>query len=89
MDSPNLIDDNALQRSSVVANARMNRERGITGRNSYRQDLACNPLQFLHERLLARPQQRSNQTNGMIAKRIWNEEWRRKLDMLQRQMQAY
>ena len=37
----------ALESSAVVANCRMNRERGIVGKNSYTADLFLNPLEFL------------------------------------------
>ena len=46
-----LLDDAHLERSQVVANASMNRERGITGVNSYAKDLAFDPLAFLTGRL--------------------------------------
>jgi SAM-dependent methyltransferase len=46
-----LVTDEALERSDVVANCRMNRERGIAGRNSYTADLRMNPVDFLQERL--------------------------------------
>ena len=46
-----LLDDDALEKSSVVANASMNRERGLSGTNSYAKDLALNPVEWLVERL--------------------------------------
>ena len=46
-----LLDNSALERSEVVANSLMNRERGITGANSYAKDLHFNPLEFLRARL--------------------------------------
>lgn len=46
-----LLETAALERSSVVANSTMNRERGITGFNSYTEDLGFDPLRFLRERL--------------------------------------
>jgi SAM-dependent methyltransferase len=42
-----LLDDEALHRSAVVANNAMNRERGLTGVNSYARDLGVNPLDAL------------------------------------------
>lgn len=42
-----LLDDEALQRSSVVANNAMNRERGLDGVNSYARDLGFHPLDRL------------------------------------------
>ncbi len=47
-----LLTEEALEASAVVANCRMNRERGIVGKNSYAADLHLNPLEFLEERLL-------------------------------------
>lgn len=46
-----LLDDNQLDRSDVVANAAMNRERGLMGVNSYAKDLAFDPIGFLLARL--------------------------------------
>lgn len=43
--------DEELARSGVVANSRMNRERGLTGVNSYAKDLGFQPLEFLCQRL--------------------------------------
>ncbi|MEV0457977.1 class I SAM-dependent methyltransferase [Catellatospora methionotrophica] len=42
-----LLDDDALHRSSVVANNAMNRERGLDGVNSYARDLGFHPLDRL------------------------------------------
>ena len=42
-----LLDSEALERSSVVANNAMNRERNLAGPNSYEQDLGFNPLDLL------------------------------------------
>jgi trans-aconitate methyltransferase len=39
-----LLQDTVLEKSSVVANSRMNRERGLTGVNSYERDLGVNPF---------------------------------------------
>jgi SAM-dependent methyltransferase len=44
---PTLLDDKSLERSEVVANAAMNRERGLEGVNSYARDLGFNPLDAL------------------------------------------
>jgi SAM-dependent methyltransferase len=46
-----LLDNAALEHSSVVANCRMNRERVAVGGNSYSEELRFNPLSFLIERL--------------------------------------
>lgn len=45
-----LLTEEELERSAIVANCRMNRERGIAGTNSYTADLFLNPLEFLSER---------------------------------------
>ena len=45
-----LLDDDRLERSSVVANCRMNRERGLTGTNGYTKELGFDPLDFLQGR---------------------------------------
>ncbi len=47
-----LLDDAALERSAVVANCVMNRERGLAG---YRRELGIDLVGFLRERLRARP----------------------------------
>ncbi|WP_155371541.1 class I SAM-dependent methyltransferase [Catellatospora vulcania] len=47
-----LLDDEALQRSSVVANNAMNRERGLDGVNSYARDLGFHPLDRLRPQLV-------------------------------------
>jgi SAM-dependent methyltransferase len=49
-----LIADNDLERSSVVANCRMNRERILTGSNGYAKELGFNPLDVLMERAQAK-----------------------------------
>jgi SAM-dependent methyltransferase len=46
-----LIDENELIRSEIVANNAMNRERGITGPNSYAKDLGFDPVEYLLGRL--------------------------------------
>jgi SAM-dependent methyltransferase len=45
------LDANALERSEVVANASMNRERNLAGPSSYEKELGFNPLDFLKARL--------------------------------------
>ena len=47
------LDDVSLERSSVVANSRMNRERGAVGVNSYEKDLGIDTIAFLTDRLNA------------------------------------
>ena len=42
-----LLDDDALERSSVVANCWMNRERSLTGSNGYTKELGLNPFDHL------------------------------------------
>ncbi|MFF2749275.1 class I SAM-dependent methyltransferase [Kitasatospora sp. NPDC058048] len=44
-----LIDDSELTASPVVANSTMNRERGLTGVNSYARELGFDPLAWLVE----------------------------------------
>ncbi|AMV40156.1 hypothetical protein [Planctomyces sp. SH-PL62] len=39
--------DDELERSAVVANCRMNRERGLLGSNGYDRELGFNPLDVL------------------------------------------
>jgi SAM-dependent methyltransferase len=46
-----LIDDTTLERSEIVANNAMNRERGIAGPNSYARDLGFDPVAYLLDRL--------------------------------------
>lgn len=43
------VDD--LERSGIVANCRMNRERNLTGTNGYSTDLGFNPLSLLEEKV--------------------------------------
>ena len=45
-----LLTNDALERSSVVANCRMNRERGLVGSNGYAVEIGFNPLDFLRGR---------------------------------------
>ena len=51
MPKPSLLSTSELERSSVVANNTMNRERGLAGVNSYARELGFDPL----SRLAARP----------------------------------
>ena len=46
-----LVRDDVLERSAVVANCRMNRERNLTGSNGYSRELGFNPLDFLRDRI--------------------------------------
>lgn len=48
-----LLGDDELERSAVVANCRMNRERGLSGSNGYDRELGYQPLGFLKDRLAA------------------------------------
>lgn len=43
----NLLDSDSLEKSAVVANCRMNRERTLIGSNGYSSDLGFNPLDLL------------------------------------------
>lgn len=45
-----LLGDDALERSGVVANCQMNRQRTLTGSNGYTKELRLNPLDFLPAR---------------------------------------
>jgi SAM-dependent methyltransferase len=45
-----LLSDEALERSAVVANCRMNRERDLSGSNGYCKELGIHPLDFLGEK---------------------------------------
>jgi SAM-dependent methyltransferase len=47
----NLLGDSSLERSPVVANSRMNRERRAVGVNSYEKELRFNPITFVADRL--------------------------------------
>jgi SAM-dependent methyltransferase len=49
-----LLSDAALERSSVVANSAMNRDRGCAGENSYAKELGFGPVEFLRSRLASR-----------------------------------
>ena len=46
-----LLGDDELERSAVVANCRMNRERNLTGSNGYEKEIGFAPLEFLKARL--------------------------------------
>jgi SAM-dependent methyltransferase len=48
----NLLDDDILERSAVVANCRMNQERDLVGSNGYDKELGINPRDFLGERIV-------------------------------------
>jgi SAM-dependent methyltransferase len=45
-----LLDDTELERSAVVANCRMNRERNLLGTNGYDRELGFDPLAYLKEK---------------------------------------
>src|SRR3954463_12349536 len=47
-----LLSDETLERSAVVANCRMNRERDLVGTNGYDKELGFNPLDVLKEALV-------------------------------------
>jgi tRNA G46 methylase TrmB len=51
-----LLSDAELERSAVVANCAMNRERQLAGVNSYARELGFSPLGFLWSRLAGRPE---------------------------------
>ena len=46
-----LLNDDELERSAVVANCRMNREREMTGSNGYSKEIGFNPLDYLRDRI--------------------------------------
>jgi SAM-dependent methyltransferase len=48
--APGLLGDEGLERSAVVANCRMNRERDLAGSNGYGREVGFNPLDFLRDR---------------------------------------
>src|SRR5215831_2790181 len=48
---PKLLNTSEAERSSIVANSLMNRERQCTGGNSYARELSLNPIDFLKARL--------------------------------------
>ena len=45
-----LLGDDELERSAIVANCRMNRERDLVGSNGYSREVGFNPLDFLRGR---------------------------------------
>jgi trans-aconitate methyltransferase len=47
-----LLNDDELERSAVVANCRMNRERELTGSNGYSKEIGFNPLDYLRDRIV-------------------------------------
>ena len=49
----NLLRDDTLERSHVVANCRMNRQRNLTGSNGYSREIRFNPVEFVRERVTA------------------------------------
>lgn len=49
-----LLDDTELEKSEVVANAVMNRQRNLTGGNSYAKELGFSPIDFLRQRFSER-----------------------------------
>lgn len=50
-----LLQNAALEKSDVVANSRMNRERGLAGVNSYEKELSCDLLSLIESRLKDSP----------------------------------
>ncbi|HWA93033.1 MAG TPA: class I SAM-dependent methyltransferase [Terracidiphilus sp.] len=52
----NLLDARSLERSEVIANACMNRERNLTGGNSYGKELRLAPVEHLKKVLTAKEQ---------------------------------
>jgi len=50
MTAMGLLGDDELERSGVVANCRMNRERDLAGSNGYAREVGFNPLDFLEGR---------------------------------------
>ncbi len=46
-----LLSDDELERSAVVANCRMNRERNLTGSNGHAKGIGFNPVEFIRERV--------------------------------------
>ena len=45
----NLLSDDELEASAIVANCRMNRQRQLLGGNGYDKELGINPIEFLQE----------------------------------------
>lgn len=50
-----LLDNAALERSEIVANCLMNRQRQLAGDNSYAAEFGRNPLEFVQKRLAHQP----------------------------------
>jgi SAM-dependent methyltransferase len=48
--SKDLLSDQVLEQSAIVANCQMNRERNLTGPNGYEKDLGFEPMDFLRDR---------------------------------------
>jgi hypothetical protein len=44
-----LLSDDELERSAIVANYRMNRERNLTGTNGYTKEISINPVEFIQQ----------------------------------------
>lgn len=53
--NPTLLNNIQLERSSIVANSQMNRERNLSGSNSYEKELNLNPINYLIEKLNSKP----------------------------------
>jgi hypothetical protein len=53
-----MLNERSLERSAVVANSRMNRERIDTGVNSYERELGLGPIEFLATRCTTNEQDR-------------------------------
>ena len=48
---PTASSNDTLERSHVVANCRMNRERNLNGSNGYSKEIGFNPVDFVRERI--------------------------------------
>lgn len=46
-----LLNNSELEKSDVVANNRMNRERNLVGINSYKKDIGIDPIQFIQQKM--------------------------------------
>lgn len=66
-----LMDDASLERSSIVANSRMNRERNAVGVNSYEKELGFSPVQYLVDRLASSELTDKNSQNESADKIAW------------------
>jgi trans-aconitate methyltransferase len=49
-------DNHQLERSNVIANSTMNRDRHCVGTNSYTKELGFNPIEFLRSRPVSQPE---------------------------------